>query len=171
MIIILRYRDLNIPLGETIVRHNRSIEDHGHVWWGWMRRQKETFPSALFASLSAECRSRASIPIYLFDSGTEQIHKAQLGGISAAPAGAPLPPPDSRCTPQYMAEAILPAWFKLTKIEESPLSEPIVQVTGLPTLPNPSAPDLDLLTHEIRDLSQLRHSGATLWEAAIDVST
>jgi len=168
MTLILRFRDLNIPLGETIGRHRRAIQENGYVWWGWIRRQKETFPADMFASLAASCRTGAALPVYLFDSGAEELHLASLSGISAAPGGLPLPTPETRCTPTYMAEAVLSAWFKLTAIEAQALERPTVSVKRFPTLPAPGKPDLDLLAESLDDLSRLRHSGATLWEAAVE---
>lgn len=168
MVVILRFRDLNIPYGETISRHARAIAEHGYTWWGWIRRQKEEFPGDLFAFLSTTCHTRGAVPIHLFDSGAEQVRRAYLTAISAAPGGPPLPTPEIRCTPSYMSEALLPAWFKLSGIEPNPLLQPEVKVEGLPTLADPAAPDYELLTSSFCDLSKLRHSGATLWTASVN---
>lgn len=168
MTLILRFRDLNIPIGETINRHREIIQQHRYVWWGWIKRQKEEFPVSLFASLASSCRQGTSLPIYLFDSGAEELHAASLSGISAAPGGLPLPTPETRATPPYMAEAVLSAWFRLVEIDVQGVVDPSVSIKEFPTLATPAQPDLDLMSEPIKDLSRLRHSGATLWQAKLE---
>src|SRR4051794_23744507 len=99
MALILRFRDLNIPLEETLGRHRRLIQDRGHVWWGWISRQREIFPRELFAKLATDCKMGVPLQIYLFDSGADEMRGAQLAAISAAPGGLPLPTPETRFTP------------------------------------------------------------------------
>lgn len=33
--LVLRFRDLSCPRGETINRHKEIIQEEGYVWWGW----------------------------------------------------------------------------------------------------------------------------------------
>lgn len=169
MTLVLRFRDLHIPFGETISRHCAVISENGYTWWGWIGRQKETFPTEMFAALAASCRSEKALPIFLFDSGADNLRSAQLCAISAAPGGLPLPPPETRCTPAYMAEAVLSAWFKLIQIDEIPVDRPTVSVKQFPTIIDPGGPDLELLKNPLQDLALLRHSGATLWDAEVAI--
>src|ERR1039458_3052834 len=136
--IILRFRDLNIPEGDTIRRHKQSIKEHGHVWWGWIKRQKERFPSELFSTIATTCREKGDIQLYLFDSGAEHLLNARLSGISAVPGGLQLPTPDIRSTPAYMTEALLAAWFKLIEISDSPVGTSSVRIEQFPTLIAPT---------------------------------
>jgi len=166
MPIILRFRDLNIPLGETISRHSRIISERGHVWWGWIRRQREEFPSKFFATVATSCHAGSPMPIWLYDSGVHQLHSARLARIWAAPGGPPLPSPETRYTPTYMSEAILSAWFKLVMIDEKPIQAGQMTIEEFPTLQAQTLGDHDqgLMNKTFDDLSILRHSEATLWK-------
>ena len=80
--IILRFRDLITSNGETIRVHRQLIEEHGFVWWGWWKKQTENAPKDLLRDLSQRAHtlvpSENAFHIYLYDSGQEQLFKAQL---------------------------------------------------------------------------------------------
>ena len=166
--IVLRFRDLNIPDGETIRRHRAKIEAHGCVWWGWIMRQTETFPENLLAQLAQELEGTNGRTVYLFHSGECRLYPAALGDVAAYPGGARIQTPEVQKTPTYMAEAELPAWLKLTVIGE-PLSVGFtVAIEQFPTLTAPPEVDQKLAGRKITDASDLRLSTATLWSAIVE---
>lgn len=163
--IILRFRDLSIPLGETLRRHRHIAKRHSYVWWGWMKRNREGRPNSLLSETAAAASERV-VSAYLYDSGTDRIHAARLSGIAALPND-DIPSPEPGLTPSYMAEAILPAWFKLSDISPEPLTRPVLAIHSLPTLPDETDTDSVTLDQQFSDLATLRKSGATMWSGEI----
>jgi hypothetical protein len=142
--IILRFRDLSIPDGETIRRHRESISVFGDTWWGWIMRQRESYPEQLFITLAQRLKEQPQ-SIYLFHSGEVTLYPAQLKRISAFPGGMKLQSPDVQRTPPYMTEAECPAWFQLSKIDAPIQTASTLSITSFPTLLTPAPPDLELL--------------------------
>lgn len=153
-----------IPEGETIRRHRAKIEEHGLVWWGWIKRGHERVPKELLLAL-VEKLEEGPRPLYLFHSAERRLYSAKVDDVSAFPGGALTQTPEVQKTPSYMAEAEVPAWFKLISIDEPLNGGKGVRITGLPTLETPRRVDTDLLDREINDLTELGMSTATLWEA------
>ncbi|EAN9503902.1 calcineurin phosphoesterase, partial [Salmonella enterica] len=79
--IILRFRDLVTPAGETITLHQDIIKSKGSVWWGWWAKADEQCPRE-FNDLKAQISENNPLEIYLFDSGQLKIYFANLIGIS-----------------------------------------------------------------------------------------
>jgi hypothetical protein len=156
MIPVLRFRDLNIPAGETLRRHAEIAKKNGYVYWGWMKRNREILPLEVFRQLARQCQT-APQTVLLFDSGHEAVYLAQLLGIHAFPGGESTPTPEPRRTPLYMAEASLPAWFKVSKIELDALNLIELPLSALPTLTESSEEPGNY------PLSKLRASDATFW--------
>jgi hypothetical protein len=161
--LMLRFRDLTIPDGETIRRHEALIATRRTVWWGWIMRQDETFPNDYVVKLSRELAEQGTQRIVPYHSGAGQFFYADLARISALPGGYRIRSPEMELTPVYMHESVCPAWFELKQISLSE-SMPAFVVKALPTLPNPSPVDKELAGGVEATAALLRNSGATLWD-------
>lgn len=167
MSLLLRFRDLNLPVGVTISRHRELIAREGIVMWGWIMRQSESVPEDVLTSLARSLETGGEQTVYLYDSGLCEVRRAVLSGLSIFPGGIRIPTPEPRATPLYMSEALCPVWFHLTKIDGDPLVNAEIQVRSFPTLPRPREPDLARINMHV-PLAELRESGATMW--VIDVA-
>lgn len=161
--ILLRFRDLTVPDGETVRRHKAIITRRGAVWWGWIMRQDETFPSDDIIKISAALEVSGPMEMLLYHSGSADFFAATVNRISAVPGGRRVRAPELDLTPAYMHESVCPAWFEFVALE--PLTEdPALSVVRLPTLSHPSATDAGLVGGPPVDSQRLRNSGATMWE-------
>ena len=121
---ILRFRDLSTAPGDTLRLHADKITEHGYVWWGWWAKAGERVPSQVFGALLQKARGDDGLPLWLFDSGREQLHAATLSDIVWDHAFEPIvAPEDATATPAYYnqgGQARYLAWFKLTAIDLGP---------------------------------------------------
>lgn len=123
--LILRFRD-GLASNSTIEDHQSLISTEKYVWWGWWSKPQETIPAATFSSMCVKIRGNQALPIYLFDSGTLLLYKANCEEIKYTNDKMKLPPPDDgKATPSYYRENSYLAWFKLTSIE--PCDEDVLQ--------------------------------------------
>lgn len=160
MTIMLRYRDLSVPLGATISRHREVILREGVAMWGWIMRQSEQVPEELLSSLSVSLERSPNLGILLYDSGNCQVRLARLSGLSMFPGGLRIPTPEPRSTPLYMSEALCPVWFHLTSIGSDPLQVHELDILGYPTLRKATT---EVGVSKL-SLSEIRETGATLWQ-------
>ncbi len=161
--IVLRFRDLTVPDNVTIDRHQELARLKGAVWWGWIMRQDETFPTDFIVALSARLSSIGAEDVLLFHSGMGTFFRARMAKVNALPNGTRIRSPDHFLTPPYMHESVCPAWFELTEIANIESIERM-RLISLPTLSTPSDFDQSLLSKGTIIVSDLRNSGATLWE-------
>jgi hypothetical protein len=168
MTLMLRFRDLTVPLGATVPRHREVIANEGVVMWGWLMRQSEQVPSELLNHLANSIRMNKQNDIFLYDSGTCNLRRATLIGLSAFPEGMRIPTPEPRKTPVYMSEAMCPVWFHLASIAEEPLDLKHLKLTGMPTLLRPRESDFAKIGTEV-SIESFREMGPTLWE--VDLSS
>jgi len=118
--LILRFRDLSVPKGDTIKRHNKIIDDKGYVWWGWWNKSFEKVPASTFQALNSK---ETDYEVFLFDAGSLEIYKANCQKISSSQGKEPIISPEEACTPGYYSETGYLAWFKFSKIEKISSSE------------------------------------------------
>ncbi|MBY8216369.1 hypothetical protein KW517_20500 [Vibrio fluvialis] len=78
--LLLRFRDLSCPKGETIRRHSDLIDEKGFAWWGWWNKGHEKLPVDTLTNLGLK-ESGANRYIYLFDSAQKTFYKAKLKGL------------------------------------------------------------------------------------------
>ena len=159
-LLVLRFRDIELPLGETIVRHKRKIAEHGFCWWGWLFRDYERNPHTELRQLAERLNGRDSVPIALFDTGRGAVFRADCSEIQ--PSSSPQRSPDPAATPDYYNDRRAPAWFRLTDIEEVDPS----LVVGRTCVELPSASEdcfIDLLGQQVTHIKDLRRQEVTLW--------
>lgn len=167
----LRFRDLNIPDGETIRRHRAKIDAHGSVWWGWIMRQRESFPGHFLAEWDQQLERSSGAQVVLFNSGEERLYSAIMTDVAAYPEGVRIQTPEVQKTPGYMAEAECPAWFQLAEISPAPLEDVQITILSFPTLIDQASIDHDLLGKTLASVGELRLSTATLWEVDVEPSS
>lgn len=159
-LIVLRFRDILIPSGETIARHRTSIAEHGYCWWGWLFRDYERNPHAELQRISDSMEGTGDFPIVLFDSGRGLLFSASCQQIKACNPLQRTPEPPA--TPSYYNDRKAPAWFRLTDIEDADSS----LVLGRTCIEMPSAADecfVDLLGQPVSHIKDLRRQEVTLW--------
>jgi len=117
--LILRFRDLVTPVGETIELHKRIIHEHPSksVWWGWWAKADEQCPRE-FNNLKSQVSVTKPLDIFLFDSGQLKIYAASLIDISIHFDKHPCP--TREMTPPYYGDQNYNVWFNFSSIIEVP---------------------------------------------------
>lgn len=116
---ILRFRDLNLPEGETISRHREIAQDSDSVWWGWWAQQNERIADEAMRLL--ETRVHEGINLLLFDSGGRRLYRARCVEIMWDRTAEPIATPDPGRTPDYYVGRKCRAWFRFEEIADEPL--------------------------------------------------
>ena len=159
-LIVLRFRDIEIGLGETIAAHKRAIAELGFCWWGWLYRGYERNPHGELETLGKSLARSGSFSVVLFDTGQSILFRATCSEIRAT--STPQRSPNPAATPAYYNDRRAPAWFRLTDIVETKPS----LVIGRTCHDMPSASDecfVDLLGQVVRHIKDLRRQEVTLW--------
>jgi hypothetical protein len=162
--IVLRFRDLVTELGGTVAEHRQIMRKHGHVWWGWWRRQAEHIPKNVLTSLFGDGSQDSRVPMVLFDSGTLRVYATVASRIVASPSPVGIQTPEVEITPEYYVRGQYPLWFRFDG-DIASVEEVALRIAGKPTvssddvLPNESIGDVDMSLEELRD------DRPTLWLA------
>ncbi|CAH6870535.1 Metallophosphoesterase [Vibrio chagasii] len=122
--LLLRFRDLSCPRGETINRHKEIIRIKGYVWWGWWNKGHEKLPTETLNQLTLKVEDDSDKFVYLFDSAEKKFYKATVLTYKAE-VGSETKAPDESHTPSYYIENTHPLWFKFQRIVEVDDSEVI----------------------------------------------
>jgi hypothetical protein len=159
--ILLWFRDISIPDGETIQRHLEVIEQHGSVWWGWLKRKEERVPTDTLIEISKSL-VESELEIFLYHSDARELYSAELRRISALPGGYRIRSPQVDLTPAYMHESVCPAWFELTRID-AVRQVPTLRLADIPTIPTAAGVGEIMSGGVVLRDDPLRATGATLW--------
>jgi hypothetical protein len=124
--IILRFRDLVTPPGETIKKHQEVCKTKGFVWWGWWNKLGERVPQRTFGELLSTAR-KSNLSVLLFDSGHNRVHRAVCVDIRWDPGGNRMASPDPMATPDYYKDTTYFAWFKFTDLQLDPADEGVLK--------------------------------------------
>ena len=116
--LILRFRDLSTPLGDTIKEHQALIAAKKFVWWGWWSKGGERIPLETIASLNNIARNK-TLRLLLFDSGQEKLYLAKCNEILWDRDTNRISSPDPGRTPGYYGKNKYLCWFKFTEIVEA----------------------------------------------------
>lgn len=157
-LIVLRFRDIEINLGETIRQHRLIINALGHTWWGWLFRDYETNPAMDLQALRRALPPRFEIALY--DTGQGRLYVADCEDIATSVR--PQRSPSLDHTPLYYRNRSAPAWFKLSGIQAVDHNF----VIGRTCLALPSASDechVDLQGRPVARLRDLRKQEVTMW--------
>lgn len=111
--IILRFRDLTNDA--TVKAHRDIISAAGYVWWGWWKKDVEPDRSGELEELREKARANG-LMIGLFDRSSNSFYAGRI--VDCAFADRPIASPEPHRTPSYYALKKVPAWFKLTSIEQ-----------------------------------------------------
>ncbi|EGR0794731.1 metallophosphoesterase [Vibrio cholerae] len=121
--LILRFRDLSCPRGETIKRHKDIIIKEGYVWWGWWNKGHEKLPADTLKELNLKMQE-SDRSVYLFDSAQQKFYRANILDYKSEIDGG-IETPSKKHTPTYYIENTHPLWFKFNSISEIDASEVI----------------------------------------------
>jgi len=163
LLIVLRFRDIEVDLGETITKHRQIIEDHDCCWWGWLSREYELNPhkelDALHTTLTFGV-TNGQYSIVLFDTGQGKLHLATCDDIKTSKKK--MYSPEVELTPDYYRGKRAPAWFRLRNITD--LSPETIVGRTCHAMPSASTECFtDLLGKEVKAVKDLRRQEVTLW--------
>jgi predicted phosphodiesterase len=113
--VLLRFRDLTEGV-HTVDEHNKIVDQHGRVLWGWWKKPAETMPDPGLTIVSKDLKEGEKRVLFV-DSGDESLFTAPLLRIHYEPGGKLLPPPNTEHCPDYYERKELPAWFEVGRIE------------------------------------------------------
>lgn len=115
--LILRFRDLVTPVGQTIELHKKIIEEHAShsVWWGWWAKADEQCPRE-FTTLKSEVSDDNPLKIYLFDSFQKKLYAALLNELTISFEKHNCP--DNTASPEYYSHQQYNVWFRFSSITE-----------------------------------------------------
>lgn len=115
--LILRFRDLVTPEGETIRRHKVIADTNGFVWWGWWHKSGEQ--PAIRATRALNTHHSGGVPILLLDSGRSRLHRARCLEFRYDHVRFDrIDSPDPAATPDYYSAQSYYGWYKLTDFED-----------------------------------------------------
>jgi len=123
--VILRFRDLTTGLGETIADHQHIAKTKGSVWWGWWHKYGEAIPDAAFRTLAKRAKTKAGLPVFLFDSGSLKTYRCLCRDLKWDPLHQKITTPDKNLTPAYYDQKPCLAWFSIVSFKE--VSEQAIQ--------------------------------------------
>lgn len=149
-LLVLRFRDLALSPGETIVRHRREIATHDRCWWGWWSRNHELSPRDRILTLALPRE------VALFDTDQMRVYSATCVDIRAKDAEFLSPKVDQ--TPSYYNRKRLRAWFCFTEIDDTDPAFLLGRKCVYTTAPDDVPDDF-----EVTNLQDLRQSFTTMW--------
>lgn len=148
-LLVLRFRDLSVEPGQTIVRHRRVIAEHDECWWGWWARRQEEAPLGFLPDLVFPRT------IALYDTDQSLVFTADCQEGRASETEVLSPRPD--WTPTYYNNRRLRAWFRIAEIWQA-TPEILLGRRCLRTA-NPTVEP----GWEVQSLVSLRESESTMW--------
>lgn len=148
-LLVLRFRDLSVEPGQTIIRHRRVIAEHDRCWWGWWARSFEAVPAEMLAGLEFPRE------VVLYDTDQSQLYRASC--TTAVISQTEQLSPRVDWTPNYYNNRRLRAWFLLEEIEEE-TQDLVIERRCLATANPTILPDWPITA-----LADLRRSETTMW--------
>jgi hypothetical protein len=117
--VVLRFRDLNIEIGDTIKEHRKLIEDFQYVWWGWWKKPEERVPYSILRYFQDAIENDGHIWIFLVDSGTRRLYKAKLISINYVNDENPQKCSEIDKVPEYYSSKKCFIWFCFNEINDT----------------------------------------------------
>lgn len=111
--LILRFRDLVTATGNTIPLHQKEIDAHGSVWWGWWAKAGEAPAKEALEHIKKTASTGSPFKVFLYDSGRQKLFLADC--MSVAFDETERASPDKNRTPAYYAKQKYFAWFEFTR--------------------------------------------------------
>lgn len=120
--IILRFRDLVTE--DTISEHKSIIDKENYCWWGWWNKPQEKIPFETFSHLCSQAEN-GGLEIYLYDSGSMKLYKANCVGINYNNSDKEINVPTGEETkvPGYYKNYKCKCWFKFKSISQVEMVE------------------------------------------------
>ncbi|MFO1097228.1 MAG: metallophosphoesterase [Xanthobacteraceae bacterium] len=111
---ILRFRD--VTSDDTISTHRELISSAGYVWWGWWKKEAEPDRPKELEELSERTKYKP-LSVGLFDRSKNVYYSAIVASIVFGNNGT-ICSPEPIKTPRYYSGDKVPAWFKITSIDQ-----------------------------------------------------
>lgn len=167
-VLVLRFRDLVTPDGDTIRLHRNIIDSKGSVWWGWWSKPGELPVKFVFNKIR---RNNGEGKIYLFDSGQKRLYKVVCNGIKfnhPDDGDGKIPASDlDGETPDYYKERSYWMWFRLTAIndaEPAEIEKVLSYVTVEDFFEDGQGDKFEVFDKKVVDsMFELQHQNRTIW--------
>jgi hypothetical protein len=117
--VALRFRDLNIEIGDTIKEHRKIIDDFRYCWWGWWKKAEERVPYSVMRYFKNVIASEGYIWIFLVDSGTRRLYNAKLIDLDYANDEIPKECREIDKVPEYYFSKKCLVWFCFCEINDT----------------------------------------------------
>jgi hypothetical protein len=117
--VVLRFRDLNIDIGDTIKEHRNLIKASQYVWWGWWKKPEERVPYSVLRDFQNAIEKEGHIWIFLVDSGTMRLYKAKLININFTNNENPQECSEIDKVPEYYFSKKCFVWFCFGEINDA----------------------------------------------------
>jgi hypothetical protein len=162
---ILRFRDLVTSPGGTVADHNKIVDQHGKVWWGWWNKSGETVPDEAFRRLSEQATKTAGLRVLLLDSGNNLLFEATCRDIFWDRNHQRTQSPDPALTPLYYSSQKYFAWFQLGTISSIPDTElqTLTYVRVDEFFESGRSRYVPFYDKRVYDLDELRQQDRTIW--------
>jgi hypothetical protein len=108
--IVLRFSDYNGT--QTVDLHSSIIEEFGHVWWGWWKKNHEEKKTNLLNDIAGKC----PLSVGIVNRDEKKYYKAECQEVIFDRMGEMLLSPESHLTPTYYQNEEVPAWLKFSSI-------------------------------------------------------
>jgi 3',5'-cyclic AMP phosphodiesterase CpdA len=162
---LFRFRDL---VADTLLEHRKTIDAHGHCFWGWWKRPTEDARSDVWSELANATESQP-LKIGLLDTGTNRVFEAAVVDVippTADGSHPPVPTSSEHLVPSYYRDSPFSfGWLKLKSISTTELDFfKKYSLAEKPQLPGYPSDFLDsLVGNVIIEPSELRGMDTTIW--------
>jgi predicted MPP superfamily phosphohydrolase len=112
---ILRFSDAEGR--PTISEHNKILATGSPVWWGWWKKQTETFPLDFLRYLKLQSNKQLIRIGLVKRKEEEELSVATCSDVSFREDGERISSPEPALTPPYYRDEPCPAWFRFTQIQ------------------------------------------------------
>lgn len=165
--VLFRFRDL---IADTLVEHQKVIDQHGTCWWGWWKRPNEDPHHDLWADLRKSASPQNPATVGLFHSGVGKVYLANVvDAIRPSPSGerVQVPEGEEELIPDYYRRSPFSrAWLRLSEIRLEPIEFfGRYSYETIPQIPSYSEAVLRALQGKvIVDDEELRSMDTTIWK-------
>ena len=125
-------------------------------------RPHEVPPRALFGELLSAIEKSGPVGGFLFNSGSESLHRCAISDIKVAPPGTKISAINLASTPEYYNRGRYPAWLRLSRIDDVSWQTLSLRYAQFPTRPGDTQL-ASLVGAVIKSPQELRNGDVTLW--------
>ena len=124
--LILRFSDRE---RDSIAAHGEVIGEKRYVWWGWWKKDHESFPPS---GVLPEGQLDPPLEVGLLKRKPDEAFWIGTCTAVTSLGGDRMDSPDSDATPSYYAQDRFPAWFKFAEFRRVSADEFVERFSGVP---------------------------------------